>query len=265
MANNLAPVIEELRRAYSVLKKEVFDPRLGDLMTWDPDNRTWIHHDEDNRRVHMPMPVINVQARGRKHVDGWYKPESWDSLAAQAINVLGGKTQTIASTDEISIAAEALNRTPDEILTILTHQMVHHCAHHKYKNPQYTQNKNGYHNKAFENLALTVGLEAQPDGARGYAQTAIAPTYAGKALRHTFDAIALDKNVFDMNRKEAPERTFKGSKLKKWSCDCTNIRAAVLVRAMCGKCGQNFQYSDKDKDEEHIKKWLRSNGFIDVP
>lgn len=35
-----------------------------------------------------------------------------------------------------------------------------------------------------------------------------------------------------------------GSKMKKWTCGCTNIRAAVQVTAMCLSCGNPFQEAD---------------------
>jgi len=34
------------------------------------------------------------------------------------------------------------------------------------------------------------------------------------------------------------------SKMKKWSCDCTNIRAAVEVEATCNKCSNTFKLQD---------------------
>jgi hypothetical protein len=37
------------------------------------------------------------------------------------------------------------------------------------------------------------------------------------------------------------KRAGKGdSKMRKWSCQCTNVRCAVELRAQCNKCGHAF-------------------------
>jgi len=39
-----------------------------------------------------------------------------------------------------------------------------------------------------------------------------------------------------------PRYKLKGnSKLKKWSCGCTNVRVAVLLEAQCLKCDKKFE------------------------
>lgn len=37
-----------------------------------------------------------------------------------------------------------------------------------------------------------------------------------------------------------------GSKMVKWSCACTNIRAAVVLNVLCQKCGEQFLITDKN-------------------
>ena len=39
----------------------------------------------------------------------------------------------------------------------------------------------------------------------------------------------------------APFTQRGSSRMKKWSCGCTNIRAAVAVDAQCRRCGGTFQ------------------------
>lgn len=257
MSNNVAPIIEELRRAYMELKP-TFDAVFGEK--WVKDPLTGQYQEAKKRMVNMPMPVITVQARGRKHVDGWYKPSAWESDASQALNVLAGQSKgIIASTDEICIAAEALKKSPTELLVILTHQMVHHYGRHLNNNPEYTQNKNGYHNNNFKSFAKRIGLEVDQDGPRGFAITSVPKPNSynyPNQLTKTFDAINLDKNVFDMARIGEGERVFKGSKLKKWSCKCTNIRAAVYIEAKCSMCNSEFEYTDKDAEDSEVQDWL---------
>lgn len=256
MSNNLAPVIEELRRAFTELKP-TFDEVFGDRYVLD-NEKGWITVDKPT--VHMPMPVITVQARGRKKVDGWYKPAIWQDPAADAVNALvkmGGNTKQAASTDEICIAAEALDKPAEEILLTLTGQMIHHYARHNDKGV--LQNENGYHSKRFQHMASMLGIKAEQDGSRGYAKLELYTNTVSNQLTETFKKIALDQDIFDMHRKGLkPEDVFKGSKIKKWTCGCTNIRAAVFVEATCKICGNDFVYADKDKDDDYIKTWLQS-------
>lgn len=250
MANNLAPIIEELRRAYEVIRDEVFQTSAFERAVWDYANPSGPRHTSQSPQ--MPMPVITVQARGRKHVDGWYKPAAWNSQSADAINVLAGTTvqgTNLASTDEICIAAEALGKPSQEILTILTHQMVHHM---QASNPKMysgdTQNKNGYHTWTFRSLAETAGLRVSQDKSRGWSNTE-----PNRMLKDVFeDKVKLNEDAFDMFRKGTIERERVGSKLKKWQCKCTNIRSAVYIDAVCQICGDHFNYADKDKDEQDV-------------
>ena len=257
MGNNIAPAIEELRRAFTELKP-VFDQTFGQSSVYDDKQHKWV---QVVPSVNMPMPIITIQARGRKKVDGWYKPAAWDNPAAVALNTIGnmgsaqGQKKVIASTDEITIAAEVLDEPSDKILTVLTHQMLHHYAKHNRQGV--LQNENGYHTQRFRNLANNIGLEAEPDGSHGYAATKVAQW--SDQLPKSFAAIALDRNAFDMHRIGEKEREFKGSKLKKWSCGCTNIRVATILHAECKSCGNPFKYADKDRDNEDVQRWLNYN------
>ena len=256
MANNLAPVIEELRNAFTALKAEVFDPKFGSRWEFD-DKGDYVQ--VEHPVVELPMPIITVQARGRKHVDGWYKEGAWQSDAAEALNVLAGTGQTrrqIASNDEICVAAEALGKEKNELLTILTHQMVHHYSRVKYGTSVHTINENGYHKAEFERLASRVGLYVGEDGSRGMAKTQASPS-----LELTFNNIPMDMSVFDMYRKQTHTKERVGSKLKKWSCGCTNIRAAVFIVATCHICGNDFAYADKDREDVEVQRWLANSGY----
>lgn len=236
-------MIEELRRAYTQLL-----PHFEETLNY------WhVHNPEDYpNSLKMPMPVITIQRKGRrKSTKGWYKTKMWDSDAAEAYNTLAGKE--IVSTDEICITAEALkDATAHDILTDLTHQMVHHYAAH---NTYYrTLGKNDYHNTGFKGLAQRVGLTAEL-GTNGYSDT----VPATQRIKDVFDSINLDMNVFDMFRKQEGTDKRKGSKLKRWACKCTTARVATYLDSTCNRCGEKFTYDDKDKDELTIQDWLEKN------
>jgi len=49
----------------------------------------------------------------------------------------------------------------------------------------------------------------------------------------------LDPEAFSLFRIGTQQKKQPG-KMKKWSCGCTNIRAATEVEAFCHRCGQPF-------------------------
>ncbi len=114
-----------------------------------------------------------------------------------------------------------------EVLGTLLHELLHawQQAHGK-------PGKNNYHNREFCEKAKSLGLLIDKRGVTGYA--AESPF---KDLLRRFD---VDVPFFEM---PLPKEKVKGdSKLKKWSCGCTNARCAVAdFAARCLKCGRVFE------------------------
>jgi len=110
-----------------------------------------------------------------------------------------------------------------------------------------------YHNQKFKTRCESVGLIClrHPQRRYGWAVTELSPelvSFVGEmgideSCFHVFRALPKSSREVVSNEDEpltgepAP-RT--GSKLKKWSCGCTNIRAAVEVDATCGRCFRQF-------------------------
>lgn len=84
-------------------------------------------------------PVIVIQAGGRRTLRGWHALEVWQNRE-QAL-------------DEISLCAEDLARSVEEISETLLHEMVHHYnACRGVRDCSASQ----YHNAAFKRIAAAV-------------------------------------------------------------------------------------------------------------
>lgn len=174
---------------------------------------------EHRDRMKKTRPVFTVQTKGRKNALGWHWRNRWKDE--------DGNVHT-----EINISAEHLTDGPREVMDTLVHEMVHHAnALAGIKDTS----SNGYHNKNFSRLAEEVGLTVSK-GPKGFAYTDTPP--------ETWEIIetwGLDYSVLDKARVPVTKNRKKGSKLKKWACDCGyGIRIAVdpsKVELSCGICG----------------------------
>ena len=165
-------------------------------------------------------PIITIQTKGRaKQTLGWHWADKWE---------LGKKTIS-----EINICAEDLNKNPIETLV---HEMVHHVnACDKIEDC----NNAGYHNKAFKKTAESYGLNVEKQGRHGWAHTSLKEDFFSTVLKD----IKINNKVFDLYRKT--QLTFTApTKMKKYSCGCTNVRCATILEATCSKCNNNFEVQE---------------------
>lgn len=224
--NSIAPALAELERAGTELwVGGVHDPGFGRKLT-DPN--------------HVAMtPVITIQSRGKRSTDGWYHPRTWHNQSAAALQVLAGNANpNIPKVGEVCIAAESLNGSDIQILTNLTHQLVHHANE---LTGTRDQSRDDYHNRHFSVLALTVGIKSELVENKGYAKLTATPK-----LKKTLKDVQLDMSAFDLFRTGEPPSKAK-NKLMKWTCGCTISRNAVFLISMCHRCGHPFRYDDADK------------------
>lgn len=122
-----------------------------------------------------------------------------------------------------------MNRARTEILRTLCHEILH-AAHDQYgkakgKNP---------HSKEFRDWSDACGI---PCNEKGQNQ-GITPDglFAAYCKRHKIEGDLAPL----VEKKSVPKAT--GSKLKKWSCGCTNVRVAVAdFDATCNACGNHFE------------------------
>ena len=163
---------------------------------------------------------------------------------------------------ELNLTANYLKRGRFERWETLLHEMVH-LYHMEVKGILDVTPSNGYHQKkTFAKKCESIGMKVW-ERRDGWSGTAIAPlTQAHFAVQSLSEK--LDEAEFEFQRgsyipteeetpktptgKTAPNSGKKGrgsgngSKLKKWSCGCQNVRVAIAdFSATCNKCGYEFK------------------------
>lgn len=129
---------------------------------------------------------------------------------------------------EVAINARYLNSCPDwQILGTLLHELLH-----AWQQAHGTPGKGNYHNHEFRNRSLMYGLVVDRDGHTRYLEDS-----AFTALLRCHGVRVPPLEVLSA----PPPRERGESKLKKWSCGCTNVRCAKELKARCLACGREFQ------------------------
>jgi len=123
------------------------------------------------------------------------------------------------------------------ILRWLLHELIHQWQeeHGKLCSPP-------YHNKQFRQKATECGLLTDARGAD---------------LGHTevFSAVVAKHSawpnipVAEASENQVRKHGGSGSKLKKWSCGCTNVRCAVQLDATCNRCQKKFTLKGKEVND----------------
>ena len=166
----------------------------------------------------MPLPVITIQSKGRKSALGWHWRDKWQ-------NAEPGKLA------EINLCAEYLGRSVEEIAETILHEMAHH-ANSLDGISDCTIRQ--YHNQHFKHRCEELGLICEKHPSRGWATTSLSD-----ALKVKVAAMNINADAFTLFR-TSPNAKKPETKMKKWRCSCTTVRAAVQVDAICKKCGLEF-------------------------
>lgn len=142
----------------------------------------------------------------------------------------------------ITLNTHELSRPPELIIRTLGHELLHMWECQNGYRP-----KTNRHTRAFIGKAATCGLLVLPNGCTtGHDQTFIdilnrhgmnlPPSHATVGgptiLTQTGTLISGGGSVYGSKG--------QNQKMKKWTCGCTNIRAAVQVTAVCTTCGNPF-------------------------
>ncbi|MBX3395551.1 MAG: hypothetical protein KF841_09305 [Phycisphaerae bacterium] len=129
---------------------------------------------------------------------------------------------------EITLNAKYLDgsRPMWEVLGTLLHELLH-----GWQQAHGSPGKGNHHNREFREKAAQLGLLIDKKGLTGYA--AFGP-FKTLLIQSGIDAPSTETPV--------PSRRPRGtSKLKKWSCACTNVWCAVSdLLADCQECGSPF-------------------------
>jgi len=221
--SDLSPTLAELERLYRAL---VYTDSDGEAVPLFP-------RFKDLRNTESP--VITVSSKGRKrNVSAWYVPAVWGDSGEDTLAALAGGPATAVQTKraEIVIASELLGN-PDQAVAELARQMLVHAKRAKVSG-------NHYYPQGWEYWAGFIGCRAYilPDQpSKGWAGLEIGPVFQAKAVP------LIDYSAFAVERQsDKPAKV--GSRMHKWSCGCTTIRAAVLVKATCDKCKHPFRWAE---------------------
>ena len=127
---------------------------------------------------------------------------------------------------EITFNLSLLDRPLADLLRTLLHELLH-----EWQERWGTPGKWNYHNKEYQTKAESLGLLVNSQGHN----LGVKP---GPFL-DLLQAHGVNSQVLNVGTNtKSPQG--KGSKLKKWSCACTNVWAATIVDATCNRCDLSF-------------------------
>ncbi|MDZ7760048.1 MAG: hypothetical protein U5L00_07325 [Desulfovermiculus sp.] len=139
------------------------------------------------------------------------------------------------------INRKRLERPLYELLISVLHQMVH--AQQWAHGLENGQSPYWYHSIGFRKEMARLGIQCNAKGqAMGLEPESV---FIDLLRKHGVGFQDMEPCLKAQGRINLEEYSVKGeSNLRKWSCGCTNIRAAVRVRAVCLKCGVTFSLQD---------------------
>ena len=183
----------------------------------------------------LPKTIINIATNGRKKgVLGWF-------TTRKVWHTKDGKSYY-----EITICAEFLDRSIEEICSTLLHEMVHlYCAENEIKEVS----RNGvYHNKNFKKIAEQKGLVIGFDKKIGNSPSTLNNTarrLSVSTCRSSVFSLSRNENIVVQGENDGNAvagNTNKKSSTRKYICtSCSaKIRATKEVNVVCGDCNERF-------------------------
>ena len=140
---------------------------------------------------------------------------------------------------EIQISTEHLARPAIDIYATVRHELVH--AKNFECGIDDTSRGGSVHNRKFKTSAESYSLVCgERTDKNGYGITTLDPVYAAQVLAElqpNDDAFYLQRQILAKRKPKAK------TAMLKWTCGCTNIRAATEVQATCNACGEKFSKS----------------------
>lgn len=233
----LSTALAELERLYPLLAQQFFDePARG----WFLDN----------------PPVIGLASKGRKRTQtGWYVPRVWeDTQEATLQGLTGDPSDVVTKRAEIVIATELLSAPQQAVVELARQMMVHYLDPHtnalyRYGSTNGAVRSGGYYPAIWKDgLATRLGCVADIDPnqpGRGWSK--LVP----KAPMLEFIAANLNIRAFDLARDSDGDQVRPGSRMKKWRCNCTTVRCATGLDALCDTCGYKFQWAEPAQENPY--------------
>ena len=174
-------------------------------------------------------PVILIQGRVKKHTMGTCSCNPiW-----QKQNLEENKKY------EITLSGKYLNRSLEETVGTLIHEMVHlYCSLNEIKDPS---NNCVYHNKKFKEEAEKRGLNIERAKTIGWSVTTL--TDPTKAFVKTLN---IDKKAFEYWRNAIEIKSDKPKViLNKYKCPCgVKVTSTKELNIICGDCDKKFEKVD---------------------
>jgi hypothetical protein len=137
---------------------------------------------------------------------------------------------------EITLNTRYRGRSPDAWLRTLLHELLH-----EWQALHGTPSRSGaYHNREFRDKAASFGLLVD---AAGRSAGVVDGPFTKVLARAGITAASEEKSPVRRLGPELDVRAAAASptKMQKWSCGCTNVRAAVVLQATCNACGNRFR------------------------
>lgn len=246
---DLTPAEDELRKAYMTLLTEVqrlgsagFVRQRGAASLYNPDPFATL----------PSLPVLHIQAKGRRVEYGWFRTDRWETQSAKIATALGA--QGVKQThDEVFIAGEALGWHPEKLVELLIHQIIHQFAKES--------SDTTHHSAGMGKLASYVGyMTVERHPTQGHVVWKDARGDLATVIMNV--AKSIDRTAFNVVRKDETVGSGTG-RMKQWTCGCSRpkVYTGGVIKATCERCGTPFRYSHKDRWQREIYNHLSRKGL----
>lgn len=186
------------------------------------------------------LPTVVIVLNRNPKVKGYFSPKRYKHI------------QYNSFTHELALNPQYFENKIELILSTLVHEM----CHLKIESIGKT-GKNGYHNKAWSNLMLSIGLIPTDNGKPG-----------GKLIGYKMTHYIEENGLFSIKTKELLSNGFclkwkdadcinlaentiektkvkKGGKRIKYSCGCSSVWGKDNLNIFCGKCQKKFEINEE--------------------
>jgi hypothetical protein len=162
-------------------------------------------------KLNMPSyPVLHfARLRNAYATYGWFRGE-------------------VGTKDNVTFNTYELSRDPALILRTLCHELLHLWQHYHGIPSNYN-----YHNTEYRARALACGLLVDRRGCTS-GHTEVFTNVLAKYGVH-LEPLAAEIRLYGAGK--------SNQKMKKWRCDCTTVRCAIPLHALCLNCNQPFVQS----------------------
>jgi hypothetical protein len=183
----------------------------------------------------LPEVIISVQASNRNKYYGWFGKNKWFKKSNTNIKFVDyDETKNpLVNLHEINISAEHLDRSIEELVGTLNHEMVHlYCTINNIKD---TSNNCVYHNKKFKEEAEKRGLIIEHAKTIGWSKTSSTSEFCD-----FIKTIEINLSAFDFCRNKSVKKSVAAEKIPTTTYKCPSceniVRGNIGLNVICGDC-----------------------------